>query len=174
MEDKTRTYAEKEILLLSMAIENKDNKAQDAFNWLMANDCVELGAMCDFIVFGNGAAKEWLEKNGYILLADFLNALHGDDNAIKDIMKSAHKEWAATVSIINDDDNSALMWLVESGLKHFAMLAKVLKDKINDGDTGTGYGGGVSSGGSGGIGGGPGFAGFGGGSFGGAGAGGMW
>jgi hypothetical protein len=174
--DKTRAYTEREILATTLVIEQTD-KSKDSFNWLMENNCIELAALSDAIVTGRKNAREWLNTNGYVSLATFVDALKEEeaDNALQALASSPRKEWAAVISVVNDDDNAALMWLIKSGLKYFAALAAILKRKISSASSGSGGFGGGSFGGGGSPVGGGGFGGFGGGSgFGGAGAGGMW
>ncbi len=82
-------------------------------------------------------------------------------------MQGSDKEWAATVSAIDGDDQ-AYEWLLKNNFKVFTELADIF---IENSARGTSGGvGGFSGGGSGGGG----FGGFGGGGFGGGGGGGSW
>jgi uncharacterized membrane protein YgcG len=158
-----RIYTSKEILALSSAIEKDEN----SFKWLMGNNCIELAALCDVLVYGKDSAKEWLTRNGFVTLIQFIDALGEDDESLTSLAKSPHKEWAAVVSFVNDGDDNAMVWLLKSRLKHFAALATTLSSQVSSDSDGGFSGGGGSGGGSGG-------GGFGGGSFGGGGGGGHW
>jgi uncharacterized membrane protein YgcG len=163
MEDPTREYSGKEIVALAKAI----RKEEESFHWLMQNDCKELAALCEVLVYGQDDAAAWLKKNGFNTLLAFIDALDENDKAFKFLLKGSHKEWAAVINAVNDDDG-ARAWLVKFNMKHFLLLVDTLAARAEEGGSGGGFGGGSGGGG------GSGFGGFGGGGFGGGGAGGRW
>lgn len=161
MLDLTREYSEKEIVELVHAVKREE----ESFKWLLENNCRELAALCDVLVYGNDNALDWLKRNGFMTLLAFVNSLDSDNDAFHFLLKGQHKEWAAVVNVINDD-SKAREWLLKFNLKHFLFLA----DNLTLARSSSGGGMGGFSGG----GGGSGFGGFGGGGFGGGGAGGHW
>ena len=118
-------YTELQILALVKALESDE----DAFKWLVKN-CLELAALSDFLLFRKNNAREWLIKNNYLVLCNFINAVsdydYYDDDSNEFLIKSNHREWAAVVSIVNDGDENADIWLIKSGLKHFALLGETI------------------------------------------------
>jgi uncharacterized membrane-anchored protein YitT (DUF2179 family) len=181
--DKTRAYIAEEVLALTLVIEQIEN-SESSFKWLMENNCIELAALCDVLIFGKTTAKKWLEENDYVSLSTFLDAMEedegDDDDTIQALLKGEHREWAAVASMINDGDDNAEAWLIKSGLNHYAAFADTLSKKINDVNDrkalveGSVAIAAVAAGGLlGGIAG-AGIVGFGGGSFGGAGALALW
>jgi hypothetical protein len=167
MDNTNKIYSEEEILALANAL--KPN--EDSFKWLMAN-CVELAAVCDVIVYDKDPARDWLKKNGYVLLSEFLDALDDNDKGFSTLMQETHKEWAAVVDFVNDESETAMLWLLKNHFRHFGALATVLASIRDNSSSGAGIG--FGFGGAGGGFGGGGFGGFGGGGFGGGGGGGTW
>ena len=128
MEPALKVYSEEEILKLTSAIGGD----KDAFSWLMEN-CKELAALRDAILFENNTALQWLKGNGFTLLAQFSDAILGDELQQTGLMNYPQKQWAAVVAVVNDagDDDQAMLWLMKNGFKHFGKLAAVLCKIIN-------------------------------------------
>lgn len=180
MDTEPKVYTEEEILALASAI----NQNIESFKWLFAH-CKELAAVADALAFKTKKAEAWLERNGYKLLSEFINALDYDANPAYEFLDSyPRKEWAAVVDAVNDNDDKAILWLFKSNLKYFAALATTLRERAkhqpesNDGNAGFAailaiglVGGIIGEATAGAV---EGFGGFGGGGFGGAGAGGAW
>jgi uncharacterized membrane protein YgcG len=156
-----KEYSEKAILALAATI----SRDEDAFQWLLDNDNVELAALADVLVYSKQDALEWLKQNAFNNIVSFVGALDEDDDAINYLLNHDGKNWAATAEMVNDSD-TAPEWLQ----KFFPAFGALGDSLISNSRAGRGSVGGFG----GGSGGGGGFGGFGGGGFGGGGGGGRW
>jgi len=145
------TYTEIQILALVKSFE----KDEAAFKWLLEN-ALELAALSDFFVYRKPTANEWLEKNHFPILSNFIKTIEDfdyyDDEAFAYLMHNNHREWAAVASIINDGDAQASIWLIKSGLKHYALLAEKIdkclrrmRHNLSEGDMGAEFEGDLSN-----------------------------
>ena len=137
MEDLTRDYSEQEIIHFAKAAK----RDEASFKWLMENDCKELAALCDVLVYGNTEAFDWLKKNRLMTLLAFVNALNDDEEAFRFLLKGTHKVWAAVVNSINGDEK-AKKWLLRFDMKHFLLLVDSLSLSLRRTRRGGGFAGG--------------------------------
>jgi uncharacterized membrane protein YgcG len=164
----SRKHTSTEINQLTKAV----NQDKNAYNWLKNNRCSELAALSDVLVHNSLSALNWLRHYKYNTILLFIDALENDQSAFKSLMDNYAREWAATISVVNDSVK-AQKWLLQYQMKHYVHLAMAIKELIDTDDSDyydsfgsfTGGGGFGSSGG---------FGGFGGGSFSGGGSGGSW
>lgn len=156
-------YKEAELVKLSKAMAVDE----EAYKWLLENDCKELAALCDVLVYGNEKAYEWLKRFECKTILAFISALDDDEDARNYLLSHRQSAWAATASAALNDEE-AFEWLEKYKFMGYYMLAEALRSSSSGGSSSMGgYGGGGSSGGGG-------FGGFGGGSSGGGGASGSW
>lgn len=152
------------------ALINSLDDDQEAYKWLAESKWKELAAFADVVCCENTQALQFLlsNKTKYNTVVNFLAAFQKEDKAFDLLMKDSDREWAATVSAIQGDED-AYEWLLNNNFKIYAALADVFIKNTSSGNSGSvgGFGGGGGSGGGG-------FGGFGGGGFGGGGGGGSW
>lgn len=158
------TYTSNEILLFCSAVMEEEEKFEE-----LLSIRPELAAVCDYLIYGNSEAVNWLFKNDFKILAAFISVIEGDKEAFDFLLNSKQKQWAAVLSLMHNEP-SAEEWLLKFKFSVYINLAHALRHQLRKcpglGINTLGTGGLGSSGG--------GFGGFGGGSFGGAGAGGSW
>ena len=117
-----KVYTPKEIIHLSEAI----HRNEVSYQWLLQNNCRELAALSDYLVYGNYHAKRWLRRNKYEMIRIFIKAWEDDTSSSFDfLMKNNLKEWAATINASNDNEK-ANQWLIGSNYRHFSLLAKAI------------------------------------------------
>jgi hypothetical protein len=162
----SRKHTETEITQLTKAL----NQDKNAYNWLKTNRCIELAALSDVLTYNSTSALNWLRHYQFNTLLLFIDAIENDRRAFQALMDNYAREWAATISVINDSIQ-AEKWLIQYQLKHYVLLAKAIKDLEDYDDSYISNFGGFGGGGFGISGG---FSGFGGGSFSGGGSGGSW
>ena len=122
MEDPTRNYSKNEILAFAQAVRIQE----EAFTWLIEYECIELAAVAEYIIYGKQPALQWLTERSYVTLLAFIRVLEQDDaEAFTFLLKSNHKEWAATLKA-TEDDADAMEWLFMYRLPHFIFLADAL------------------------------------------------
>lgn len=166
-----KKYTPEQIVMFARAIDEN----VISYEWLKANKCPELAAICCYILHDSTKALDWLIRYDFRVLWAFSTALDDEESSFQYLMKNRGVEWAAVISAANGNAD-ALKWLLRFNLNHFGILAKSLNNFFvryrprRRGSIFYGFGGGSSGGGFGGGG----FGGFDGGGFDGGGAGGSW
>lgn len=107
-----------------------------AGQWLHEHHFEELVMLKD-AVSRHAKAMQYLLVNKHISLAAFVNAIWEDPAAFKLLMTKGNYHWAAMANYINGDDKAAI-FLNKNHLKHYAILAQRILEKIRkEGDEGS-------------------------------------